>query len=317
MKRVIASIAALAIASTALAGCSSTPATSADDAQQETQQQAEAATRTITDVSGRTVEVPADPQRIVAVNMTAECIALGIKPVGASDGWLRTLSDEDAEGIESLGMATSLNLEKALELEPDLIIAPAQVTDEQTLASLEKIAPTVVGPFFGDSLENLRFIGEVLGRSDQAEEWIAAYEEKAAQTADALAAEVPAGSTALVLSVQSAKEMYLFPTSTWPTVYDVLGLALPDDEGLAGITSGQAISLETLPGYDPDYLFVTGTDDAALPQYLAEIEQSPVWQSLSAVKAGHVYQLGSRMSGSDVLTLEWALDEVKRAVDEA
>ncbi|MDO4284752.1 MAG: ABC transporter substrate-binding protein [Eubacteriales bacterium] len=270
------------------------------------------ATRLYTDLAGREVEIPERPERIVTINMTAEAIALGLKPVGAAENWMRTLDDSEKEGIESVGEVGGLNYEKILELSPDLIITPENVTDDAAIESLSKIAPTVVGPFFGDAFENLRFVGDLLGRSEEADVWVAAYEEKAAGTKEKLSGVIEEGSTAMVVQISSQKAVYIYPASTWPTVYDVLGLVLPDAEELAEITSGTELSLEKLAEYDPDYIFVTGDADE---QYRAEILESSVWQNLSAAKNNRVYTMGNRLSAGDVLALDWALDEVVRAVE--
>lgn len=307
-----------------LAGCSRTDiqeSSSAASTVTETEEVAmeadnASATKIYTDTTGREVEVPVNPQRIVTINMTAEVIALGIKPVGAADNWLTSLDDSQKDGIESVGAATSLNLEKILELAPDLIITFEKVTDEETLESLSKIAPTVIGPFFGDAMENLKIIGDLAGKTDEANAWIDEYDAKVTETKDALKSVVEEGETALVVRLSSAKSITLFPVSTWPTIYDVLGLTLPDASELSELTAGQEISLEKLTEYDPEYIFLTGAGDEQTLQYQQELTESQVWQQLTAVKNNHVYSLGSRFTTGDVLALDWALDEILRVVEE-
>lgn len=308
MKKLTAFIISTLLLAVVLTGCTA-PAESGTPPTGET--------KIYTDTTGRKVEIPTNPQRIVTVNMTAEVIALGIKPVGASENWLNPLDDEQRLGIESVGSATALNLEKILELEPDLIITFEKITDKELLDSLSKIAPTVVGPFFGDSIENLRTIGNMIGRETEAEAWISAYEAKADSTREALSTSVPQGKTTLVLRLSSEKSMALFPISTWPTVYEVLGLTLTAAPELAEITSGYNLSLEKLTEYDPDYIFITGAGDFDTLAYQNELLESSVWQQLSAAKNNQVYFLGSRITTGDVLALDWALDEIVRAVEAA
>lgn len=276
----------------------------------------ESSTRIYTDLAGREVEIPVNPQKIVTINMTAEAIALGLTPIGAADNWLTNLEDSQKEGIESIGAVGNLSMETILELEPELIITPINITDETTIEALSKIAPTVVGPFFGDGIENLRTIGDILGRSTEAETWIASYEAKAKETKDKLSDVIVEGKTAMVVQLDSAKTIYIYPSSTWPTIHSILGLSLPDVTELEELTSGQELSLEKLAEYNPDYIFLTSTSDNSSASYKQEILDSPVWQSLNASKNNQVYSLGSRLSAGDVLTLDWALDEVVRAVEE-
>ncbi|WP_312699145.1 ABC transporter substrate-binding protein [Sedimentibacter sp.] len=312
MKRFIGLILSVVLITGLMAGCADAPAdkNSAEDKLPET--------KIYTDKAGRQVEVPVKPQRIVTISSTPEAVALGIKPVGAADNWARSLDASQKEGIESIGAVAGLNLEKILELEPEVIITPERVTDEETWEALSKIAPTVVGPFFGDAIENLRTIGDLLGRTEEAEAWISQYESKIFATKEQLKDVIEEGKTALVIQVSSSAKSgaYIYPHSTWPIVYDILSLELPNDNELRDQIAGAELSIEKLAEYDPDYIFLTSTDDSGMPQLVRQFTENSVWQTLSAVKNNRIYTMGSRLSSGDALTLEWALDDVIRAVEE-
>lgn len=299
-----------------LTGCVGTSPESSTPGVSESSSVGAAQTRTYVDKAGREVEIPVNPQRIVTINMTAEAIALGVKPAGAAENWLTSLDETQKEGIESVGAVSNLNYEKILELEPELIITPMNVTNEDTIEALSKIAPTVVGPFFGNAIENLRTIGDVLGKSEEAESWISSYEEKAKNVKSKLSDEIPEGKTALLIQLSSKNATYIYPASTWPTIYEVLGLTLPDAAPLKELTAGANLSLDQLTEYNPDYIFLTSVNDASMPELKQQFTNHSVWNSLSAVKNNHVYTLGSRLSAGDVLTLDWALDEMVRVVEE-
>lgn len=320
MKRFMGLILSAVLIAGMLSGCSGTSAGNKgkNTADVSNTGEGSASTRIYTDKAGRQVEIPANPKRIVTISSTPEAVALGIKPVGAADNWSSSLDASQKEGIESIGAVNGLNLEKILELEPELIITPERVTDEETWESLSKIAPTVVGPFFGDATENLRTIGDLLGRSEEAEAWISQYESKAAATKEKLSDVIEEGKTALVIQLESSAKSgaYIYPASTWPLVYDVLSLQLPDVAELKEQTSGAELSLEKLAEYDPDYIFLTGIDDEGMSQRIQEFTDNSLWQLLSAAKNNRIYIMGSRLSSGDALTLEWALEDVVRAVEE-
>ncbi len=265
--------------------------------------------RLYTDIAGREVEIPANPQRIITINMTAEAVAAGITPVGAAENWLTPLDDSQKEGIEPLGKVENLNFEKIIELEPDLIITPERVTDEDTWNALSKIAPTVVAPFFGDALENLRITGDILGREQEAEAWVSAYEKKVQEVKEVLSDIIGSGETALVLQVWE-KSLYVFPPSTYPTIHEVLGLTSTVED--LNLTSGMQLSLEDLTEYSADYIFLVSPTTDADQQYANEVADSSIWRNLPATKNNRVYSIGDRLSSGNALALDWALDEVVR-----
>jgi iron complex transport system substrate-binding protein len=168
-----------------LAGCgsaddgttASAPSTAADEV------------RTVEHAMG-TAEVTGTPERVVVLD-TGELdavLALGVTPVGA----VRTgVSDElpayienagvDPAAIANVGTIAGPALEQIAALEPDLILSNA-VRHADIHDQLSAIAPTVFAEAIGETWEdNLRLAGEALNRSDEAEELLAAYEERAAE----------------------------------------------------------------------------------------------------------------------------------------
>lgn len=85
------------------------------------------------------IEVPADPQRIITLTNGPNALALDANVVGIDD-WtkMNPLFEERLEGVE---VVTEENLEKIIELEPDLIIAGSHMNN---IDKLNEIAPTVV-----------------------------------------------------------------------------------------------------------------------------------------------------------------------------
>lgn len=316
MRKTIALLLTFTLALGMLSGCGKENTDKADSSEAKNTDSGD--TRSYTDLAGRTVEIPVDPQRIVSVNMAAELIALGIKPVGAADGWLQYMDEEQKQGIESIGAgaAGTLNFEKIAELNPDLIITPniERVTSPEVLASLEKIAPTIVGPWYGDALENLNMMGDITGRSKEAQDWENDFEDHLAEVKASLKDVVKDGETAMVIQFYQ-KSMYTYPSSTFPVIYEYLGLSVPskDISDLQTDASQQSfqLSLEILPQYDPDYIFITKLSDVD-EAFITETYDNSVWKQLSAVKNGKVYELGSRLSAGDVLSLEWSLDEIQQ-----
>ncbi|MEV4280939.1 ABC transporter substrate-binding protein [Actinoplanes xinjiangensis] len=117
-----------------------------------------AATRTVTAGNG-TIEVPADPQRIVTIgNTTLPLIDMGGKPVGVTEVGASELGLIPQEQKATFEAATPLgssgdqvDMEKLAGLKPDLILAQLPDSEfEQISRQLESIAPTV---FWGLDVE--------------------------------------------------------------------------------------------------------------------------------------------------------------------
>jgi iron complex transport system substrate-binding protein len=228
-------------------------------------------TVTFTDDAGRTVEVPADPQRIAALHdltITIPLIELGVYPVAShgrttetGEGFIRSSKvltgvDFDNSDIAFVGNNPA-DIEAIAAVEPDLIITtPWQgVSVEQ----LEAIAPTIVlddtkrGDFgMYDAL------AEITGTEDKLAILEARYESQVEQIrrlidTDQISVNVIQGVDGEVLS--------------WHT-YGGLGRVLRDagfqfPERVEQIPEGEfaRMSAEALPELDADFLFVTYRTD--------------------------------------------------------
>lgn len=115
------------------------------------------------DALDREVTIPARPQRIVTTQYLPELLAVGVKPIGVVSHLLTgfvSVKDE-IDGIEDIGPANNINLEKTLELKPDLIIAADW--DKDQLDKLQAIAPTVVVAWEGkDAFAHLDQVAALL-----------------------------------------------------------------------------------------------------------------------------------------------------------
>jgi len=154
------------------------------------------ATRTIAHDLGEST-IPVNPQRIAVVgyNEVEELLALDITPIAALYPTSAHFPAEAAQ-IELIGNDSGVpNLERLLALKPDLILgvewAMADVYEELT-----QIAPSVAVPraSFAEWKDALRFTADVVGRSAQAEELLAAYDARVAEVRAAIGAEQLANS---------------------------------------------------------------------------------------------------------------------------
>lgn len=92
--------------------------------------------------------------------------------------YLGDVAEATKESV-NVGTLAEPNLEKILELQPDLIVS-AKVRHEALYPQLSKIAPTIFSESTGPTWkENVVFLGEALGKKAKAEELVQAYEDRA------------------------------------------------------------------------------------------------------------------------------------------
>lgn len=296
-----------------LAGCG------ASEGQQQQQVEEEGA-RKVVDGMGREVEIPVHPQRIIVTQYLPEMLALGVKPIGAAQHLLTNFASVQGkiEGIENLGAVNELNVEKALSLAPDLIIA--MEGDEELINKLSLIAPTYIVKWSErDAIDHFRDTAEVLGQSGKAEEWLAAYETKVEAAREKLAAVVAPGETFGTVVIGGYKQGQLRVYGDGNVGYTLFrSLQFPMTEIVRtewekGHELGMEISLEKLPEFaSADRLFVVKFDNDT--DFLKQVEESSLWSSLPAVKNNKVYVVDEALWFSlDVLSFEQQLDDaVKR-----
>ncbi len=299
-----------------LAGCAGTPAGNNTSTSENTtaisdtntpepaQSEETAFPFTYTDARGKDVTIEKKPERIASVTwmITENLFALETPPV-AADTW--TLLSEWASmkeyfqkyQVESLGEShTEINLEKLLEIKPDLILATT--ANEKIYEQLEKIAPVIVfdsGVLFADWQNSIREIAKVVGEETAAENFIDTTTVQVAEGREKIA---QTGKTVGFLRVIS-KSFSAFGIGQLSMYYDTekgLGLTVP--QGWA--EEGAELSLEGLSEINPDYLFVSGGEDQ---EYMDELSKNSVWNSLTAVKEGHVYPIDlSGLTGGPLAT---------------
>lgn len=253
----------------------------------------DAATRTVTDARGE-VEIPADPQRIVDLSGNSDMLKiLGFDVVGTanSDAYDYTkfpaYLETQLEGATILGYSyqDTMDIEAILALDPDLVIISS--VQEKMYDQLQSVCPTIMIELAQiDWKEDVQTFAEVLDRKEQADAWLAAYEEKAAAMGERIRSERGEDTTYLSF-LASGGQLYVFDAAGFGMVmYEDMGLAKP-----AGMPEQENVSLpvvdyEGLAAIDADFIFAIGTDDD-----LKALNDSKLYQAMRAVQAGDVVEL--------------------------
>ncbi|MYU20566.1 iron-siderophore ABC transporter substrate-binding protein [Streptomyces sp. SID8352] len=293
-RRVARTAAALGAAALLLTGCGSDSGGSGTKDAKEAGDKGSAAsgTRTVKDATGRAVEVPAAPQRIVT--LTQEdldmVLALGVKPVGITNG--QGLDKPPAylagkvEGIEVVGNLLQPVMDKVVAARPDLILA-GDMQDEQVLKQLREITPaTLVTMAPTDDWKlSFRGIGNALNKLDTANKVITDHESAAKAAGEALGANK--GAEVSIVRWNPDGPSWMENKQFASGIALEMGLKRPKNQNKDGNAHTPSLSLEKINEIDGDWLFLsTLTSDGE--KALGDVQSKPAYKELNAVKKGHV-----------------------------
>lgn len=263
--------------------------------------------------------VTGEPQKIATLDyrLADQLLALGIKPY-ASATYMGSLElpylDRDAlTGVIPLG--DTPNLEAVAEAEPDLILSrDAKVYDE-----LSKIAPTAILEPPTDWRTGFLTTGDIVNKQEEARKWLEQYDQQLAEARKRIAEHVKPGETFMYLRIQPKVIRVYGPNHGFAEVL-FSGLGLTPAPGIEAIKKAEQISLESLPDFNPDYLFLevgSSGDDAAAQADYETYAATSIWKNLDAVKKGRVYSVPHWTISDYPLIKEKSLELIVHELTEA
>lgn len=237
------------------------------------------------------IQIPANPQRILATLMEGDLIAFGVQPIAVMSVGMDLEKTTYYDEIKDLEVINADDPEAVMELDPDVIITYS----EENAEKFSKIAPTLVISASGMEIrERTRFIGELLNQQDKAEELIQALEEKVSSLRDKIEQNGLTDKTVTIMEGVGTKGEVWLTTSGRGSIplYDLLGFQMPKrvQEELTGddgnwLNQWLQVSMEVLPEYVGDYVFFS--DQISLEEI--GLTGSEVWNRIPAVVNNHVY----------------------------
>ena len=290
--------AALLAATVLVTSCGSGDTGSSEDAAASSSPSGSGASPVTVETAFGPVEVPEEPERVVALGWSdAEtALALGVQPVGASDWlgfggegvgpWAEGLYDEAPEIIETL----EPSLEAIAALDPDLILDTRSPATQDRYDALSAIAPTIgqpegVGPYQTTWQQQLDLVGQALGREEEAAELQAEVEQQFTEAAEA---NPQFEGTEVAVGAYTSEGFGAYVRGdTRVDFMEALGFtneaAIQD---LAGESFSVSLSEEQVPLLDAPLTVV-------FPIFVdaAQITGNPLWQALPSVQAGHAVVL--------------------------
>lgn len=231
----------------------------------------------------------------LSIHLTNDLLALGITPVGSVVGgelndFLPHVKDL-LKDTAKLGPAKDPDMEAVIALDPSVIYIDEGISGED-ISKFEDIAPTESFNLDeGTWRDHLKAIGKLVDRTQEAEDFIADYENLTSEVKTLATDELGENSKVMAIRV-TAKELRVFTTKRplGPMLFDDLGFkpAAGIDE-LDSTQPYEVISQEVLPDFDADAIFVVVNSDDKAQTAFKQLEESPIYQGLKAAKNKHVY----------------------------
>ncbi|MFC2638122.1 MAG: ABC transporter substrate-binding protein [Mitsuokella sp.] len=254
----------------------------------------EAAFAHFEDAAGRDITLDKKPERIVVTSASflEPLHEVGGDVVGRPDS--KTKMPDWAKDKTSVGKVYQIDAEKVLACNPDLVILNKGMNEKLAATLEDNGVKTVVLDMksYDDVKQEVKILAQITGEKEKGDALLASME----HAIEAVRQRVP----------QEKKRIAIIHSTNQ-------GLTIQLDGSIAGcaakllgwenVAAGLApleknpdsapYSLETLVEQNPDVLFITSMGD--LKEIKAgmdkTMEENPAWQTIHAVKNGHVYYL--------------------------
>ncbi|MGG0657194.1 iron-hydroxamate ABC transporter substrate-binding protein [Rummeliibacillus pycnus] len=254
------------------------------------------------------IKVPAHPKRVVVLSSFAgNVMQLGVPIVGV-DAWSKA-NPEFKDKLKDAEEVTEDDLEKIIELKPDLIIGLSTIKD---VDKLNKIAPTVTFTYAKvDYLTQHIEIGKLLNKEKEAQAWVDDFKQRAAATGDEIRNKIGEDATVSVIE-NFDKDLYVFGDH-WgrgtEVLYQAMDLKMPKKvKEMTDKDGYYALSQEVMGDYAGDYLILSKNSDGD-----TSFMKSETYKNIPAVKNGHVYEADAKaFYFNDPLTLDYQLEFFKK-----
>lgn len=253
--------------------------------------------RTVTDSAGRVVEVPDTVTTVFAAGPPASVLVYVLKPEALA-GWPRALRPEErayvAEPYRDLpetgrltGRGGEANLERVLEIKPDLIVDFGSVRDTyidlaDRVQEQTGIPYLLIDGRFDNTAEALHILGEALGVSERGAALAQDVEARFARL-DAVLEAVPEDARPRVYLARGPEglETGMKGSINTEIIERAGGRNVADDGGASkGLVNA---SMEQLIVANPDTVVTWD------PNFFASVFEDPMWQGIDAVQRGRVY----------------------------
>jgi len=257
----------------------------------------------VIDSAGRTVDIPARPQRVIVLNVSNLELfyAAGGKVIG------RTVTDAMPTGlgealaqVPTVGTTPNPSMEQIVTLKPDLILGTTMPFHHNLIPVLDKGGiPILLQSLdnYQQILDTLQFYGQLTGQPDKAAQEITAIESRYQNIKE----QVENRPKPKTLIIWGSPESFYMATShsfTGDLVRRLGALNLADQEiGATAQMNYIPLSMEYVAKENPDVILVIthSADETVGDKFQHELARHPAWNGLKAVENNRVHRLPYRL----------------------
>jgi iron complex transport system substrate-binding protein len=251
----------------------------------------------IRDAAGRPVDVPDEVTRVFAAGPPAAIVLYTLTPDKLL-GWTRAPAPEEAAYLPEryrdlpahgrlTGRGNDVNLETVLALHPDLVVdlgsvGPTYASLADRVTAQTGVPALLLGGRLDELPDSYRLLGRVLDAESRAED-LARYIETTLDEVSARIAALPPESRPRVYYARGPEGLETALTGS----INVEALDFVRARNVAGEAVGRGglatVSPEQIIAWDPDVIVTVD------PGFAAAVRSNPLWQTVSAVRAGRIY----------------------------
>lgn len=267
--------------------------------------------------------IPHHPQRIIAMDEDSleVLVALGLKPIATvipnRAGSKLSLLQDKIGSVTNLGRESQPNLERIVQLKPDLILGMS--ISPQMYSLFSRIAPTVSVEYVHTGWKKtFQQIADIVDRSSTANEVLAAYQQRLEAVRSQLRSKHQNTTVCIMRFYTDAHFTQFFNQNSF-------AVSVLEDLGVVSIPAVQRrqrqipntdygyfnTSLEQIDLLEADFMFIAV--DPGAESSLQLYADSPLWQTLRVVQQKRVYIVPSgHWVFGNILAAHAILDDVSR-----
>ncbi len=243
--------------------------------------------------------IPLHPQRVIVTDETSleSLVALDLKPIATTIsnrvGNKASILEGKIDGITYLGKESQINIEKIVQLNPDLILGLWISPQEYKLFS--QIAPTVsIAYTEAGWKKTFKQMAEIVNKRQEAEKALEQYQQRIKKLKLAFAQKVGKTEISVMRFYTDLKFTQFLNQLSFPvSILEELKLSIPLAQRQVSNSkvSFDNVSLERVDLLEADAMFIA--IDPGAEENFQKYKNSALWQTLNVVKKNRVYTVDS------------------------